>query len=314
MIIASAVDDSYVPHFATVLHSAWFHNQQAHFYLLDCGIAAPTLATLSAFADALGTSLTIVKIDPNDLLDCTMATGSSAAVYARLLLAHALPDSCRKAIYIDCDCVVLGNLSELWNIDIENNLLAAVEDDLARRIERRKNGVRNLPNYVNSGVMLVNLLAWRKEDFAEAALKHARTNSVLLHFDQTIINAVAAGRIRTISEKWNFMLNGSPEQRIPSIAPRIIHYAGPCKPWLYRDAMFEPIYLCHRNSTPYPITAPTELYRSRLRFVFNLILRRRKYRRMLALSQHCRSAFVELYLKRVAESNPSAVASSHYMH
>jgi lipopolysaccharide biosynthesis glycosyltransferase len=297
VIIVSTSDERFVPHFATMLHSAWFHNREAEFYLLDCGITPETLETLAAFATKLGIRLTIEKIDVEPMRDFPTRSTQSAAAYGRLMMASVLPDTCERAIYLDADCIVTSDLSQLWAIDVSQHLIAGVRDNPARRYEIRKGGLRHHTDYVNSGVMLVNLRAWREEDFVETTLSYIRGHSVLAHLDQTAINAIATGRIRIISEAWNFMLGHMSSTRNPPIRPCIVHYAGPCRPWLHCDAMFAAIYLHHRNSTPYPIKSPTLRYRSRFRVALNLIFLQKKYRRRLVLARYYHRTFTVPFLK-----------------
>lgn len=310
MIIVSAADERFVPHFATMLHSAWFHNRMAEFYLLDCGIEPETRETLSAFAAVHDIRLTIAQADMARLRDLPTRPGEGAAAYARLLIADILPVSCERAIYLDSDCVVTSDLSELWEIDISNCLIAAVEDGSARKFEIRKHGLQGHADYVNSGVMLINLRSWREEKAAQSILAHIRRNPLLAHLDQTAINAVAAGRIETISDSWNFMHSHLSSMRDPPPRPCVIHYAGPCRPWLHSDAMFAPVYLFHRNSTPYPIEAPTKRYRSRFRIAVNLILLRRKYRRRQILSRHYHRIFTIPHLKAISGQLPQTLKAA----
>jgi len=302
VIIVSTSDEHFVPHFATMLHSAWYHNREAEFYLLDCGIAPETLETLTAFALKLGIRLTIAKIDISPILDLPTGPAQSVAVYGRLMIASVLPNTCERAIYLDADCIVTSDLSQLWTVDISKHLIAGVKDDPARRFEIRKHGLRGHPDYVNSGVMLVNLGAWREKKFVETTLSYIRGHSVLAHVDQTAINAIAEGRIKIISEAWNFMFGHMSSTRNPPIRPRIVHYAGPCRPWLHSDAMFASIYLHHRNLTPYPIESPTLRYRSRFRVALNLIFLQKKYRRRLVLSRYYHRTFATPFLKSIGPS------------
>jgi lipopolysaccharide biosynthesis glycosyltransferase len=268
--------------------------------LLDCGITPETLETLAAFATKLGIRLTIEKIDVTPFLDLQTTPAWSIAVYARLLIGSVLPDTCERAIYLDADCIVTSDLSQLWATDISKQLIAGVRDDSALVNERQYSGHCNLTSYVNAGVMLINLRAWRDNSFADTVIAYVRSHD-LRYGEQTAINVIASGRIEIISEVWNFMLHKVDTEGYSPTIPRIIHCTGLRKPWLHRDAMFVPIYLHHRNSTPYPTKAPVTIYPSRFHFVLSLLLLRRKYWRRLISSRRYDRKFTVPYLKALTD-------------
>lgn len=299
MIIVSAIDERFVPHFATMLHSAWFHNREAEFYLIDSGIAQESQETLTRFAAKLDTRLTIAKIDTELFADFPISAVWSVAVYTRLLIASILPDTYEQAIYLDADCIVTSDLSPLWETDMSSFLIAGVADNSAAANERRQCGIGNLSDYINAGVMLINLRAWREEKFADVVIAHLRGHNYL-YGEQTAINVIASGRIKTIPETWNFMLHKIDVEGYAPISPCIIHCTGFRKPWLHRDAPLAPIYLHHRNSTPYPIKDPENFYPSTRHYVLSLLALRRKYWRRLMSSRRFHRAFTIPYLKSVS--------------
>jgi lipopolysaccharide biosynthesis glycosyltransferase len=299
VIIVSAADEGFVPHFATTLHSAWFHNRQAEFYLLDCGITDETKGMLSEFASKHGMRFTIVTIDTAMFQNLPITRSDlTAATFARLKLPDIFPQTCDRVIFLDADCVVTGHLSELWEADVSDNLIAGVQDDQALKADGGDGILRDHSTYINSGVMLVNLRAWREEKFGETVLSYLSQHALRSN-EQSAINIVAAGRIKTIPEIWNLMLHTMDGRRLGSIKPRIVHCTGYMKPWLASDAPLGSIYLCHRNMTPFPINQPLPPYRSRLRTILNLIALRPKYWRRLIVPPINDRDFARPYVKKV---------------
>ncbi len=94
--------------------------------------------------------------------------------------------------------------------------------------------------------------------------------------DQTAINAACAGRTFYLRERWNFLL-GASHSAGDWIEPRIIHCTGVAKPWFHRDAFLGELYRCHRRQTPFPLTEPRAVYRSKARLMLILLTGRRKY-------------------------------------
>jgi len=139
-----------------------------------------------------------------------------------------------KGIYIDSDIVVPGDISELYNIELGDNLIGACSDksvvdvpELARYMEEAV-GVSRY-EYINSGVLLMNLKEMRKKEFSKKFLNLLNT----YHFDciapdQDYLNAMCNGKILYLDEAWDAMPT---EGKEPLDNPKLIHYNLFQKPW-----------------------------------------------------------------------------------
>jgi lipopolysaccharide biosynthesis glycosyltransferase len=301
MLIVSAADERFAAHFAAMLHSAWTQHPTAEFYLLDCGIKPGTLADLRAFAISRGIQLTFFNIDVTLIRDLPTNKALSLATYARLLIPDLFPGSVERVLYLDADCVVVGDLTALWRFEMGNAAIAAVEDGGGARLEREIGIEVADEGYVNAGVMLMNLVVWRRDNLATAVMAFAsKYNPRML--DQPGINVACSGKIALLVKKWNFQVHKlhRPKQWLE---PSIIHFSGEQKPWFYSDVPFAAIYLHHRNQTPLAIKPP-RAYRSMLRRALNLALGRRKYWDQLIIARRCQ-AFAMAYFDRIAPADPS---------
>lgn len=163
------------------------------------------------------------------------------AIYFRLFIASMFPKY-DKAIYLDSDIVVNGDLSLLFDTEIGDNFIGACYDasishspDLYRYTEEAIGVKKN--EYINSGVLLMNLKKMREEKFEE----HFLYLLSKYHFDsvapdQDYINAICNGKIYYLSEKWNAMPNDACK---PLVNPFIIHYNLFSKPWRYSGIQYE---------------------------------------------------------------------------
>src|SRR5262245_53929105 len=111
-----------------MLHSAWSHHPTANFHLLDCGIAPETVINLETFAAAAGIRLNAIKVDIASLLDLPTHGRWSAATFARLLIPDLLRDVTDRVLYLDADCIVVGDLTELWQTEMGQAAIAGVHD------------------------------------------------------------------------------------------------------------------------------------------------------------------------------------------
>lgn len=156
-----------------------------------------------------------------------------------------------KVIYLDTDILVRGPLDALYDMNIENNIVAAVLDvELNDAFQtsnesRLKIGMTNVLNrdyckyivgpggrYFNSGVMLINLQRWRNFDVKNKCLNFLDSKVLLAFCDQDALNSVLQNNVFYIDFEWNYFVSSKKLNGMSiSIKPKILHYSGPAKPW-----------------------------------------------------------------------------------
>ena len=188
-------------------------------------------------------NITIRFYDVKEMLDPIKKTLPdmfyyTLAAYFRLFIETAFPQY-DKAIYLDCDLVVLSDIAKLYNVDIEDNLVGAVYEQNTDRDENFSSYVENIlgipkKTYFNSGVMLMNLKEFRKYKVQEQFLSMLTTyNFDCLAPDQEYINVICHGRVKYLPTGWN--KHSFPE--LPEGELNICHYALANKPWHYDDTI-----------------------------------------------------------------------------
>ena len=93
----------------------------------------------------------------------------SNTTYYRMFIAEMFPQY-DKALYLDCDTLVLGDIADLYAYDLGDNLLGGAPCEGVNSFEVYKEYVRKVdglnPDYFfNAGVILMNLKAFREEGF-----------------------------------------------------------------------------------------------------------------------------------------------------
>lgn len=147
-----------------------------------------------------------------------------------------------KAIYIDSDTCIPGDISELYNIDLGDNLFGGCNDISCQDNEIlceyfKTNAGADIKEYINSGVLLMNMKKLREIKFEQHFLYLLNK----YHFDtvcpdQDYINAMAYGHIFHLPNEWDAMpTNGN----IVFDNPKIIHYNLFFKPWHYDNIDYE---------------------------------------------------------------------------
>lgn len=90
----------------------------------------------------------------------------TAASYYRLFLSQLLPEDVDKVIYLDGDIIVRGSVRDMWNADVSDVALAAVKD-MDERVNLQRIDYPVEYGYFNAGVLLVNLIYWRKHQLVD---------------------------------------------------------------------------------------------------------------------------------------------------
>lgn len=129
---------------------------------------------------------------------------TSYAAYARIFIPQILHDE-KRVLYIDCDTLVNGSLSELFEIDLKGRPFALGVDCVPCSYRK----VINLPKpwpYFNSGVMVIDLDEWRRRRCTERFLDELRNPAGPNPLgDQDIFCRAFRGEIAVLPPKWNFI-------------------------------------------------------------------------------------------------------------
>jgi len=197
-------------------------------------------------------SVSLLQVESDLLSDFPVFGHISIAAYFRLLFPLILPPILKRVLYIDSDIVINGSLQELWDTPLEGHAMAVVTDRNIEMQRKRLDLAEDSP-YFNSGVMLIDLDLWRKENMLERGMAFATANAhVLNNWDQDVLNHLFEKRVLLVHQRWNAMshLWGldpawleardglNQEEQEAHDAPVVIHFAGGgfAKPWNYRCA------------------------------------------------------------------------------
>lgn len=173
-------------------------------------------------------------------------------IYFRLFIPEMFPEY-DKGIYIDSDIIVPGDISQLYNIDLKDNYIGACPDHsvsnvppLAKYMEQAL-GIDKY-EYINSGVLLMNLKKMRENKFSEHFLSLLKK----YHFDclapdQDYLNAMCYGKICFLDKCWDVMPNKM--EKVPFRNPKLIHYNLFDKPWCYDGIQYEEYFWDYAKKT-----------------------------------------------------------------
>lgn len=166
------------------------------------------------------------------------------AIYHRINLPQILP-AVDKCLYLDCDLIICDDVCELYNVNIDNYLLAGIEEPGGRSNNVRL-GIPQNSLYFNSGVLLLNMLLWREGKVSQSVNKFIEHKKQLLVMpDQDALNAILYDKWLPVHPRWNvqtamFTEASNSYSDINALTeainnPAIIHYSTSSKPWQYMN-------------------------------------------------------------------------------
>ncbi len=239
-------DDTYLPFLAVTLTSIRENRDKSRRYvvrILNTGLTPETRQRLQTLAEEnfllepVDISLTVERF----ARQLHTRDYYSKSTYYRLFIPELFPEL-DKALYLDCDIVVTGDISRLFDRELGSDLVGAVPDSMVIAIKplsqyaRKRLQVRP-ENYFNAGVLLMNLEQMRKIRFTDTFLRLLQTVTFRVAQDQDYLNVLCKGRVTYLGFEWNTM-PGS----IRTDAPRLIHYNLDCKPWQRDDVAYSDVF------------------------------------------------------------------------
>lgn len=157
----------------------------------------------------------------------------SLTTYYRLFMSELFPQY-DKAIYIDSDTITVSDISKLYETDLEDNLVAAVNDSsviqndiFGEYVEKVLGISRNA--YFNAGMLLMNCKAFREEDILEQFVNLLHAYTFVVAQDQDYLNIICEDRVYWLDASWNTMIFG--DIKVKEEDMKILHYNMALKPW-----------------------------------------------------------------------------------
>lgn len=252
-----ACDERYLPLFGVALSSLKAHRDKARSYrayLLHTDISKEQRDEMCARFNERGFSLVFRNVSREIAhFAARLHTRDyySNATYYRLLIPDLYPRM-KKALYLDCDILLRGDVSRLFDTDITGLLAGAIPDGfvnyvpvLRRYVENRVGVAKDVP-YFNAGVLLMNLDEMRKMHFGDRFLTLLSTVKFRVAQDQDYLNVLCAGRVRFLSDIWNYMpFKPAVEE------PMLVHFNLDSKPWQKDGVLYEDEFWACADSVPY---------------------------------------------------------------
>lgn len=214
-------------------------SRKYHIYILHMGITEATQAKVLAMADE---EFAIDFVDVTDKMrsiadKLPIRDYYSNTTYFRLFIPDMFPQY-RKALYIDSDTIVVGNIAELYDHKL-GKLYAGVcpdrvvaQTDILGDYVEKVLGVKRA-RYFNAGVMLMNCSQFRENHLLDEFLEMLHIYLFVVAQDQDYLNLICKNQVLYMEPKWNAQVFG--ELACPEEEVGLFHFNMAAKPWHYED-------------------------------------------------------------------------------
>lgn len=258
-----AIDDNYCPFLSSSVHSILKNaskNYKYDIYVLHHGMSDKNQEIIKTqikndasieFVDMLEFVDMKEKLD---VLADKLVTRDyyTKTTYYRLFIPNMYPEL-DKALYLDSDIIVTGDISELYNTDLEDNLVGAVPDMAVQNTPVFIDYVENAlgvqgDKYFNAGILLMNLKEMRNWNFETKFIDLLCTYSFRVAQDQDYLNVLTKGKIRFIDNSWNVQPVPNNICKVDKI--NLIHYNMLWKPWIFNGIDYGEIFWQYAKECP----------------------------------------------------------------
>lgn len=263
-----STDDNYIPYLDVAISSLIANASKGYKYriiVLNTGLKSENIEKIKKneqegftidFID-IGKHVEDIKSRFKDVYHFSVVT------YYRLFIASLFPEY-DKIVYLDCDLVVLGDVSELYNTDLGESIIGAAPEqfvqntDEFRAYAEKALGV-DPDGYVNAGVLVISLDKFREHRIEERFIDLISSYDFdLLDPDQAYINFLCSGKIHMLPNGWN----KEPMELPCEGRKNIVHYALYKKPWQYDDVLDGEYFWHYAERSPFY----SEILRRRAQF------------------------------------------------
>lgn len=249
--IVFATNKEYAPYVAVAIESIYVNSSENNFYDINVLIDASMTNDLKNKFNKL--SYNNISVRMWDVRNCFKGVDLysvghySRQMYFRWLIPEIFPQY-RKVLYLDCDIVVAYDVAKLYEINIRDNIVGAVNNFLRSNMESyvKESLGLSAAKYFNSGILLINTDEFLNNKVKNKCLSILRNRDKMACPDQDAINLACEGKIYRLEDSWNFqwhhqfhdfckgeLIEDYPEryQLLLDDQIKIYHFTSQVKPW-----------------------------------------------------------------------------------
>lgn len=248
--------NSYGRHLGTTLLSVLKNSKEKwNIFIIYENLSEETKVKLNTIAKSHSSNINYLEISKSDLDRFKVGQGThlSSIVFARLFIPEFLKKEGR-AVYLDCDIIVLKPLEELYNMDLNEKSIGVILDgqkDQKSSLQRLNLSLDR--TYFNAGVMVMDLKRLRENGKFLKTIDYCLNPDRELQLnEQDALNIIFENDYMINDIIWNYTHGNSEENSYDKSEIGIVHFTGDMKPWDCRSySPYKHLYWKYLNGTPW---------------------------------------------------------------
>ncbi|MBQ8623951.1 MAG: 1-acyl-sn-glycerol-3-phosphate acyltransferase [Oscillospiraceae bacterium] len=251
-----ACDDNFVKYTIVSIHSMITNaskNHKYHIYVLHTGISSKMQE------EVFKLKTDNFDISFEDVTDYLISISEklpirdyySKTTYYRLFIAEMFPQY-DKAIYIDSDTVVQGDISELFFTDIKDAYVGACHEQAMVQVDEYGTYVEKVIgisryNFFNAGLLLINCEQFRIKFVLDKFIQYLHTYNFVVTQDEDYLNLICKDHVYWLDQRWNTEIFADIDYPIEQA--KVLHYIMTSKPWHYSDCRHGDVFWKYAKET-----------------------------------------------------------------
>ena len=257
-------DENYAKYMTVTIQSIIQNTKEKiSFSVLDGGINETNKIRLQKLVTEASHKIEFIEMDISLFENLPDVLHFSLNAYFRYLIPILKPEI-NKALYVDTDMIIEGDVKEIFDIDLEGKGLGAVaymDEDMNKKVYADYKEKLNLPQshrYFNSGLLLIDCDYWRNNQLTEKLFQ--KTNELknkLKMPDQDILNLVFKENYKELPAQYNLVVDLTAGYKdfnsyIASLKGCfVLHYTGgrSIRPWMKSNVPGEKYFWKYAKQT-----------------------------------------------------------------
>ncbi len=191
-------------------------------YLLGDGITEDNVKVLQSLADPYGRRVTVINVPSLDIPASLLKGRWPKSAFTRMFSGVLMPQEIHRVLYLDCDTIVTGSIAAIDKWDMGGFAISSVKDCVSL-LYKKKIGIEKDGDYVNAGVLLMDLDEMRKMDISSMMEQFIKEYEPLINYaDQDILNGIFRGKFGILPPSYDVMT-----QMCAYTYPQILQYRRP---------------------------------------------------------------------------------------
>ena len=291
--IVFATNEKYAPYADVCIESIYTNSSHNYEYEITIFYTSLKEETIKKLTNKKYDNISVKCVDVSDYLaeisdKLYSHSYFSKEMYYRILIPRCFNEY-EKVLYLDCDMVVLGDLSKLYFTDLEDNMIAACRNLMHTQMHDYILDKLHLDpeKYFNSGLILFNIQ--KCQNLENELWNIIGKYGELAYPDQDLLNLVCYGYVKYLDLSWNYLFHLARLQTSKNEALhlnetdwdlylktqkkiKIMHYTGDKKPWDYNALPMAEYFWKFANNSNfkediYNINAKTNKVKYQLQFI-----------------------------------------------